>query len=373
MPGSWYTRWSQNMDSWDDVLEQARALNKRTKSQLSNSGGSKKPRRPSPISKPVNPPSAPPDRPTPQRLVQEEFLISTAYSTITARALSFQGQVLNGVTPLQLAQNGFHYQPYPSFGGLACCFTCQFFKRLDSFQRVPFQETQLPHSKDCLWQTIYSDLKQHSETADTLTPSTNARPPPRSTPLHRSSSNSAPLKKITTNASTQTPAQSTPTVPTTIENNTYTQPPSTTSDPEPQLPPTAHSPQPHQTIPSVTSSPQNQRKTYASVLQRPATSVPQPIPLIQEPTLPAKPILTIEDLHHRFHNKPSPFQIDNKASQHSIKRTRNKSASATQSLSKFLASALPAFSRFLTEMQPKSDTCYPSHTQFHYSRAMRAA
>jgi hypothetical protein len=89
--------------------------------------------------------------------------------------------------------------------------------------------------------------------------------------------------------------------------------------------------------------------------------------------LPANPILTIEDLHLRFHNKPSPFHLENKTSQRSIKRTRNKTASVTQSLSRFLASALPAFSRFLTEMQPKSDTSYPSHPQFHYSRAMRAA
>ncbi|KAJ5768152.1 hypothetical protein N7533_000735 [Penicillium manginii] len=307
-------------------------------------------RRPSSISKSATPPT-PPELPAPQRTVQEKFFISTTYSTTTARALSFQGQVLNGVTPLQLAQNGFHYQPHASFGGLACCFACQKFKRLDSFQCVPFQETQLPHSRDCLWQAIYNDLKQHSETADTLTSSTNARPPPRSTPLHHASSN----------------------MPTTVENDPYTQPPYTiTTTPEPQLPPTSHAPQPHQTIPSVTSSHQNQQKTYASVLRRPATSIPLPNPPVQKPTLPANPILTIDDLHRRFHNKLSPFQVENKSSQRSIKRSR-KSASATQSLSKFLASTLPAFSRFLTEMQPKSDTCYPSHPQFYYSRAMRAA
>lgn len=124
---------------------------------------------------------------------------------------------------------------------------------------------------------------------------------------------------------------------------------------------------------SITFSPQNQQTTYASVLQRPVTSIPQPTPPVQEPFLPANPILTIEDLHLRFHNKPSPFHLENKTSQRSIKRTRNKTASVTQSLSRFLASALPAFSRFLTEMQPKSDTSYPSHPQFHYSRAMRAA
>ncbi|KAJ5325117.1 uncharacterized protein N7506_008219 [Penicillium brevicompactum] len=211
-------------------------------------------RRPSSISKSATPPT-PPELPAPQRTVQEKFFIRTTYYTTMARALSFQGQVLNGVTPLQLAQNGFHYQPHTSSGSLACCFVSRKFKRLDSFQYIPFQKTQLPHSRDCLWQAIYNDLKQHSETVDTLTPSTNARPPPRLTPLHHSSPNSATLKKITTNASTQTPTQSTPTVPTTVMNNPYTQPPSTTNiDPEPQLPLTSHAPQLHLTIPSVTPS-----------------------------------------------------------------------------------------------------------------------
>ncbi|KAJ5240338.1 uncharacterized protein N7469_001929 [Penicillium citrinum] len=352
---------------FDDLVLEARALNKGMKSQLPGS------RRSSPASTSANP-STPTHRPPPQRPIQEKFFISTTYSTITARALSFQGQVLNGVTPLQLAQNGFYYQPHTIGGGLACCFACQNFKRLDSFQRGSFQETQLPHSKDCLWQTIYNDLKQHSQTADTLTPSTNTRPSPRSTHPHHSTSNRTSHKKTTANASTQTPTQSTPTAPSTVEIDSYTPPPSTTlTDPEPQLPPTAHSPQPHQAIPSVTSSPQNQQNTYASVLQRPATSIPQPIPPAQKPALPAKPILTIEDLRRRFHNKPPPFQIENKKSRRSSKRTRNKSVSATKSLSKFLASALPAFSRYLIEMQPKSGPCYPSHPQFHYSRAMRAA
>jgi hypothetical protein len=72
-------------------------------------------------------PAAPPDRPSPQRTVKEKFFISTAHSTITARALSFQGQLLNDVTPVQLTQNYFHYQPYGNFGGLACCFACQHF------------------------------------------------------------------------------------------------------------------------------------------------------------------------------------------------------------------------------------------------------
>jgi hypothetical protein len=324
-------------------------------------------------------PVTPPDRPTPQRTVQEKFFISTAYSTITARALSFQGQLLHGVTPLQLAQNGFHYKPYGSSAGLALCFACQHFKRLNSFEGVPFQEAQLPHAVDCLWQVIYSDLKQHPETAGTPNLSTNAIPLPRQTTPRHPSSNSTPPKKTFTNASTQTPTQSSPTVPAAIEkpSNTnidpYTQPPSATTDLEPQTAPPTYTPQPPQPIPPITSSSQNQQTTYASVLQHSIVPVPESTPPTQEPIIPAKSTLTIEDLHRRFHNKPSPFQLENQPSRRATKRAGNQKASATQSLSRFLASALPAFSRFLTEMQPNSDACCPSHSYISHSRAMRAA
>lgn len=242
------------------------------------------------------------------------------------------------------------------------------------------QERQQLHVNDCIWDVVYDELKRTLESTDTVHPSPNTSPPPpQPTSSHHPSTEHEPTKKTTIDASTQTLAQSTTTEPTTaqicsntnLDSRAQATPP--TTDPEPQLPPRAHAPQSHQTIPSITSSPQSQQTTYASVLQRTFTSIPQPIPPAQNPTLPAKPILTIEDLHHRFHNKPSPFQLENRTSQRSIKRTRYKTASATQSLSRFLASALPAFSRFLTEMQPKSDTCYPSHSQFHDSRAMRAA
>ncbi|KAJ5378296.1 uncharacterized protein N7496_005705 [Penicillium cataractarum] len=136
-------------------------------------------RRPSSISKPATPPT-PPELPAPQRTTQEKFFISTSYSTITARALSFRGQVLSGVTPLQLAKNGFHYQPFSS-GGLACCFACQSARRLDSFQRLPFQEIQQLHRADCIWKVISSDLKQHLDSTDTHSSSTDTLHPPRIT------------------------------------------------------------------------------------------------------------------------------------------------------------------------------------------------
>ncbi|KAJ5778502.1 hypothetical protein N7520_001748 [Penicillium odoratum] len=321
-----------------------------------------------------------PETPTPRFPPREKHFIATPFYTIEARARSFEGQLLNGVTPLQLARNGFYYEPNGPFSDMACCFACQAFVRLGSFQRQTLQERQKLHANDCVWKVIYDELKRALESTEIPHPSTNALPPPRQ-PIssHHPSIENEPPKKTTIDASTQTLAQSTSTVPTTAQKPSNSNPESraqatlATTDPEPQQPPTAHSPQPHQTTPSITSSPQTKQTTYASVLQRPVTSIPQPTPPVQEPFLPAKPILTIEDLHLRFHNKPSPFQLENETSQRPLKRTRNKTASVTQSLSRFLASALPAFSRFLTGMQPKSDTSYPSHPQFHYSRAMRAA
>lgn len=335
-------------------------------------------RRPSSISKPATSPT-PPDRRAPQRTVQEKFFISTTYSTIAARALSFQGQVLIGVTPLQLAQNGFHYQTY-SNGGLACCFACQSAQRLDSFQHAPFQETQQLHSMDCIWQAIYSDLKQHLESADTLLPITDTFPSPRqAAPSPCASSNNEQLNKTTVAPSSQTRSGSTQTVVTTAEEcsnenlNSRVHPPSATINPKSHSPPPTYTTKPLRPTPTTTRPPQSHQPTYASVLRHPTTTLHPSIPKNRNPVPSTGPILTIEDLHHRFHNKPSPFQLKDRGNQRANKRSRNNTASATQSLSRFLASALPAFSRFLTEMRPKSDTRYPSQSLFHHSRATRAA
>jgi hypothetical protein len=150
--------------------------------------------------------------------------------------------------------------------------------------------------------------------------------------------------------------------------------PSDPINPESRLPPPpTYSPQPLCPTPTTIPLPKSHQPTYASILRQPTKTFPQSIPKTQVPVTSTGPTLTIEDLHHRFHNKPSPFQLRDKRNQRANKRTRNKTASATQSLSKFLASALPAFSRFLTEMQPKPDARSPSYSLFHHSRAMRAA
>ena len=250
-----------------------------------------------------------------------------------------------------------------------------------SFQRVHLQETQQLHTVDCIWQVIYSDLKQHLESADTLPLSTNASVPPQPlAPSPYRPSNNEHLEKTTTDSGTQTQAESTQTVATTAEKcsnanlDSYTQPLSATTDLESHLPPPTYSPQPPRpTPPTITSSPHSHQPTYASVLRHPTTTSPQSISKAREPVLSARPVLTMEDLHRRFHNKLSPFQLEPISRKHPASQTRKKPISATKSLSRFLTSALPAFSRFLADMQPKSDTCRPSHSQIHYRRAMRAA
>jgi hypothetical protein len=268
-------------------------------------------RRPSSISKSATPPT-PPELSTPQPTTQEKFFISTTYSTIAARALSFQGQVLSGVAPLQLAKNAFHYQPFSS-GGLACCFACRSARRLNSLQRAPFQELQQLHKADCIWKVISCDLKQHLDSADTLSSSTDITPPPHQpAPSPFLSSKSEQHKKTTTDASTQTQTRLVQTVLSTAEefsNDSRARPPSTTTDPESRLPPPTFSPQPPCPSPTTTTPPLSHHPTYASVLQQPTTKSRQSIPKTPRPVSPTRPILTIEDLHRRFYNEPSPFQL----------------------------------------------------------------
>lgn len=327
-------------------------------------------RRPSSIIKPATSTTSttsatPPKRTTPHRHDQSLFYISTTYSTITARAQSFQGLVITGVTPLQLAQNGFHYQPHESSGGLACCFACQSAKPLKTFQRTPIDKSQQLHLPDCIWQVIQHDLKPHFAKPDTFL---HIQPTPRlDLPSDRQ-----PLETTASDSNTQVQTPSTPTVPMTVEdcsNASHKSPaelPSATPNPNSQSPQPAPSIQPSR--PSTATCLQNQQPTYASVLQQSTTSTTRSP---SDPHLPPsgrKPTLTIEDLHHRFHGRLSPFALDKR------RKKRPKAASAVQSLSKFLNSTLPAFSRFLTEMQPAADNCWPPpYLQTHHSRATRAA
>ena len=334
-------------------------------SQHPNTGNGRKPfptlRPPSTTASNLANPATPPERATPHRNVQEEFLISTTYSTIAARALSFQGQVLTSVTPLQLAQNGFYYEPRA--GNLACCFACQSAKRLAIFKSIPIEEVQELHIADCIWLVIYRDLKHHFENTDTLPHSTTASPSSReSPPSPYLSLDRERFETTTAHSSTQTQFQSTPTVSTIVEDRPNTnldscaKPSFVILDSEPQPPRPTSSPQPLQPTPAITSPPSSPQPTYASVLRHHTISKPQST-----------------HLHRRFHDKPPPLQLEKKTRKRSANRTCNKTASVTESLSRFLISALPAFSRFLAEMQPNTDSCCLFHSQIYYSRAKKAA
>lgn len=225
---------------------------------------------------------------------EDDFLVSItyAYSTIIARARSFRGMVLTGVTPLLLAQNGFYYQA-SGVNDLACCFACQSTKHLSTFQRTPFEEVQQLHEEDCIWQIISCDLKYHLGTT---------KKPPSSTTAISSPERSSP----TADSSTQTNndlgpksrIQSTPITSSTAKKQMKTNldgrsnPLPATLDPEPQQPRPTCSPQPLQPTWFIISSPHNQQPTYASILQHP-TSSPQSTPKPDKPVPLTIPTLTI--------------------------------------------------------------------------------
>jgi hypothetical protein len=316
-------------------------------------------RRPSSLLKPANP-TAPPDRTTPHRNDKPLHQIPITYSTIAARALSFQSQVLTGVTPFQLAQNGLYCKLLSGFGGTACCFACGSAKPLHTLQKNPIKEMQQLHLADCIWQIICRDLKPVFETPDIVTHSSTASPSPQ-----RPSPGTAPASILLEESSTMNVDSATEQSPTILESEPQ-QPPPTCSSKTSQPPRFLHSA-------STATSSRRPQPTYASVLQCAKSSLPQPNSKAYQSPPSLKHALTIEDLYHRFHNKPSPFKLDKKTSKRSGHRARNKNASATQSLTRFLFSALPAFSQLLAEMQPAADNCWPPYLGTHYSRAMRAA
>ncbi|KAL7648963.1 hypothetical protein ACMYSQ_012642 [Aspergillus niger] len=305
-------------------------------------------RRPSSLLKPTNP-TVPLNRTTPPHNDQPLHQIPITYSTIAARALSFHDQVLTDITPVQLAQNGLYCKLLPGFGGTACCFACGSTKPLYKLQKNSIEEMQQLHLADCIWQIICRDLKPVFETPASVVPEES------STVVIDSV---AAQSSITLEPDTQQPQSACS--------------PEVCQPLQPLQPPETSQP-PHSTI--TTSSAQDQRRTYASVLQRPKPSLPQSssepyqsAPSTKKPTR----ILSIEDLYRRFHNRPSPFISDKKPSKLSARRARNRNTFATQTLTRFLISALPTLSQLLAEIQP-ADNCWPPYPRNRHSRATRAA
>ncbi|CAI7635288.1 unnamed protein product [Penicillium discolor] len=305
-------------------------------------------RPPSSLLEPANP-TTPPAQTAPHRTDQPYDRISTTHGTIAARAVSFHGQLLSGVTPLELAQNGLYYKPLGLNDRTACCFACGTTTPLTTFLRAPIEKTPRLHTENCMWQIIYRDLKSLFETSDSVSqPTTTSTGSP---PAHHLPFNGSPLKATNSNLSIQcqaSPAATLTRLPPTLD-------PQPQPQPQPQPSQQGSSPHPLRPAQTAISPPQLRKPTYASVIQNAPTSLEEPTPKTHQPAPPLKSTLTIEDLHRRFHNKPSPFKDD--------KKTRKFPANRA---------TLPAFSRFLAEMQPNPDSRCPSQLKAH-SRAMKAA
>ncbi|CAI7624702.1 unnamed protein product [Penicillium manginii] len=301
-------------------------------------------------------PTLPSKRTAPHRNVKPLFRISTTSSTIAARAISFQRQLLTGITPHQLAQNGLYHQVRAGVGDIACCFVCEAEVPLDAIQENPAGDLSKIHKEDCLWQVICHDLKLFLPSPPHRSHASPANPPTQSSAVEPSSQpNSYPIPTAHTIVNQAEP-----------DLETSAELPPARLESVPLAPrPTTVPPQSIQPTPKTTSLPTSQQQTYASVLQQPTTSSPPPTTRPQ--SLPPNSPRTIEELRRRFHNKPSPFELEKR------KKKRQKTTSAAQSLSRFLNSALPAFSRFLVEMQPAADNCWPPRPGNHPSRTMRAA
>ncbi|KAJ5100727.1 hypothetical protein N7456_006779 [Penicillium angulare] len=127
-------------------------------------------------------PTLPSNRTAPHRNVKPLFRISTTYSTVVARAISFQHQLLTGIMPHQLAQNGLYHQVRAGVGDTACCFACETVVPLNATIQENFTgDLWEIHKEGCLWQVICHDLKPfllslppHSHTSFSTTPSTQA-------------------------------------------------------------------------------------------------------------------------------------------------------------------------------------------------------
>ncbi|KAJ5215269.1 uncharacterized protein N7498_001676, partial [Penicillium cinerascens] len=244
-------------------------------------------------------PTLPSKRTAPHRNVKPLFRISTTYSTIAARAISFQRQLLTGITPHQLAQNGLYHQVRAGVSDTACCFTCEAVVPL-----MPSRKTQNTQRR-LLMASYCHDLKLfipspllHSHTPFSANPSGQISAAESSSRPNPTIVNQAEHDlRLLTAASTATSHRSSITYPTHPEDH----------------------------ISHVS------KQTYASVLQQPTTSLPPPTTRPQ--LTPLNPPVTIEELRRRFHNKPSPFELEKR------KTKRQKTTSVAQSLSRFVNSA----------------------------------
>ncbi|KAF2184782.1 hypothetical protein K469DRAFT_688399 [Zopfia rhizophila CBS 207.26] len=301
--------------------------------------------------------------------INKLICISDTFSTISSRELSFQEWPYTSPTPRQLARAGLYYDPTPNERDKVKCFTCGAeFANWDPNSTLTDKELLEDHEGNCLWADMRRDVEQIARNPENATrqdtPARHKNPIP-SPPVSLNTEELATSHHSTLNEPTPTEIQ-----------NPKSQPQHRTKQPRhPQARP------PH--------SPSTSKPTYASVLATPSpqppkaprlsshppsrcsssrSSHPPSHPLSHPPFHPPQstsltdpttaspyhsspnPTLSIQDLHNRFYNRPSPLERSQSTPRDDHTQD-NLVIRATDSLSQFLLSALPAFTRFLLTIQ----------------------
>ncbi|KAL2838686.1 hypothetical protein BJX68DRAFT_248700 [Aspergillus pseudodeflectus] len=291
---------------------------------------------------------------TPQELHDIVLEIPLELATVQSRLQTFHQWPLAHITPRQLARLGFWHAPSGKDRDSVSCFACDV--SVQRWRDVEHTTAELLalHDDHCVW----ADLLEDMETFPNL---------PSYEPtgqLPRTSTIETKTEPLSSSSSIQ------PRHPTT----------------ESQEPPQAQEP----LQPQVPSNPTpSSRKSYASILKTPlnpptrlkakltsASQSPGPAapetpttttcryPSTLSPTRSPiqSPTLTVDDLYSHFHNKPSPFTSAD-SNNHYFAISQHKLVStATNALSNFLLSALPAFTGYLSNMQIGGSDCRPPYT-----------
>ncbi|KAL6231677.1 hypothetical protein BDW75DRAFT_219522 [Aspergillus navahoensis] len=298
--------------------------------------------------------------PTPQELQDIVLEIPSELATIKSRLQTFQQWPLTQITPRQLARLGFWHAPSSRDDDSVSCFACNV--SIQGWRDVQHSTAELLalHDDYCIWADLLEDMEAFPN------------PPDELAGKHTTTSIMATKTSDLIGSPTNQPR-----LPTTK----LQEPPQSQVPSQPQEPS-------HPQEPSTPAS--SPRKSYASVLREPPERLPQlatklnsasrsPRPAAPEtPTATAyrypythsptrsltqSPTLTIDDLYNHFHNKPSPFTLTDTNHRRSAISQHKQVTAATNALSNFLLSALPAFTGFLSDIQNGGYNCRLPHTQ----------
>ncbi|KAH7061762.1 hypothetical protein BKA63DRAFT_194180 [Paraphoma chrysanthemicola] len=272
------------------------------------------------------PPTSPTSSPPTSQISSPPLTLASDFITISSRINSYTNWPYQHLSPTKLAAAGFYHLFTDDWEEeeeevVECAF-CGIQHCYYDFD-IPIKELMLDHEDTCSWPKLSADFYNHlplitpPNTATPRTPNKNHTPTKVRTP---DTPKKPPPSRIPRLLPKRNP------IPLELPQPSNPQPPlQSPAHPPPPLMPPASPPQP---------------RTYASVIASPPLTQPKP-----PHQTPPGPVLTVQDLITRFRNKPSPFQQQIPVVQH------NPAITVTNSLSKFLLSALPAFTRFLSDMQ----------------------